>query len=626
MNRKVQALFVLAAIAVAVRLFALQFLHPLNWDEVEYFRATDWVRHGLVPFRDFWEHHTPLQWFVFAPFIGLTSSPGVAAVIFMRWMQVPLWVAAFWLINRIMQRAGIDVLARWTTLVLALTSSLLMISAVEYRVDILAIALYLAGVMLLLSPPGPLLGPRSAVLGLNQSVDGRNLAAGALFCLAGFANLRLGPLLAITVILNRLIDIRERRWGGSSRANSVFAGAACTLLGGLLYFAATDSLKAVYQHVWVDNYVGEKYAERVPFAFLHRVLMPFGIRIYGGGDRFQWTGIDLAGAIIVLVGLFGLVRALRDWRAPGILFVVALLQIANIAFIAKMKFVYHYHLQVAVLLMLPFVALAMRNARFAMALAVMASLLHAPIVLLRGKELELKYQDTIMREVHARTTPGAKVFDGVGWAIRREPAYRFWFLPVLARQLVANNHAPPLTVQQWLADPPAAVITDRNAVVWLTSTHTLAEHVVRHYLPVWRNLLVPALSARLAPGRKAEWIVSENGVYRLTASQPLANHSWFRAPFSFHAPLELRSMRPAGLSFAVNGAAVDPKWLAIPLKRGDRLTASNENGPVGIFLVPGNDAVWFRQPPPGVTIDAEGPRAWHLPRINAPIPTSFAQP
>ena len=52
---------IIALLAIAARLLQLQGLHPLVWDEIEFFRATDWVWRGLVPYRDFWEHHTPLQ-------------------------------------------------------------------------------------------------------------------------------------------------------------------------------------------------------------------------------------------------------------------------------------------------------------------------------------------------------------------------------------------------------------------------------------------------------------------------------------------------------------------------------------------------------------------------------------
>ena len=67
-------LIAIVGVAAAVRVVNVVWLHPINWDEIEMFRATDWVRQGLVPYRDFWEHHTPLQWFLFAPVAALTSS------------------------------------------------------------------------------------------------------------------------------------------------------------------------------------------------------------------------------------------------------------------------------------------------------------------------------------------------------------------------------------------------------------------------------------------------------------------------------------------------------------------------------------------------------------------------
>src|SRR5436190_20115041 len=97
--------------AGALRLLPLARLHPIAWDEIEYFRATDWVRRGLVPYRDFWEHHTPLQWFLFAPVAALTKRPGVGAILTMRWAQVPLWIVTFVLLAKWMRRAGASALA-----------------------------------------------------------------------------------------------------------------------------------------------------------------------------------------------------------------------------------------------------------------------------------------------------------------------------------------------------------------------------------------------------------------------------------------------------------------------------------------------------------------------------------
>jgi hypothetical protein len=94
---RVGGIVVAVVTAVLVRLVFLQWLHPLNWDEIEFFRATSWIGQGRVPFAGFWEHHTPLMWFVFAPFTRLTASPGVNAIVALRWAQIPVWIVTFWL-------------------------------------------------------------------------------------------------------------------------------------------------------------------------------------------------------------------------------------------------------------------------------------------------------------------------------------------------------------------------------------------------------------------------------------------------------------------------------------------------------------------------------------------------
>ena len=642
---RVRVLVGITLVAVAARLFSMTLLTPLNWDEIEFFRATDWVRQGKVPFRDFWEHHTPLQWFVFAPFTALTNSEGAGAIIFMRWAQVPLWIAIFWLVVRWMRDDGSSRFASWTAVAWAACSSILMLPAVEYRVDVLACGLYIAGLVL-----------------LQRQTARSSFWAGVLFCLTGFANIRMGPLLALTVLLNRVIDTRERRWRGTREGNWVFAGVIAAGAAALLYFVATDSLRPLYQHVWVENYLGDKYAERIDWAFLHRILVPFGIRIYGGaGSFFDPIGVDLAGAAIVVLGLIGVVRALGQWRAPGMHFFLAFLQISNLLFISVMKYVYHYHLEIVVLMMLPFVAsevdrflgrrashlqaagvspadaevdgeevdeesrrrdssstLAGRPPATIVAFSVLACVWSVFLAVFRGKERDVAYQDLIMREAHARTGPDGRVFDGVGWALRRQPAHRFWFLPELVRKLEVEGLLPPYGLREWLADQPDAVITDRNAAVWLARHPELGAHVVRHYLPVWRNLLMPGLSSRIAPGGSANWIVPMSGRYRIVVAPELASHEWFRRPLAYradiHSAIDIAPRNAQRLRWSVNGAPAAPMSNVIDLQDGDRLSASSPHPmPVAVFLVPGEERRWFRQPPDGVTLDSEGPRATHVP-------------
>jgi hypothetical protein len=162
---------------------------------------------------------------------------------------VPVWIATFWLANLWMRGAGIDRFARWVAMGVAVCSSLLMIPAVEYRVDSLGCMLVMAGLVL--------------------AQRERFFLAGVVFCLAGFANLRLGPVLVVAVLLV-LLTTRLRAW-------PVAAGGFVTLMAWIAFFAATDSLHDLVQQVWTDNRA-ERYAAPVIGGFIHRLLVPFGVR------------------------------------------------------------------------------------------------------------------------------------------------------------------------------------------------------------------------------------------------------------------------------------------------------------------------------------------------------------
>lgn len=614
-GRALRIVVALALTAAAIRLVSLQWLHPLQWDEIEFFRASRWIAEGRVPFRDFWEHHTPLTWFVFAPVAALTKSPGVEAILAIRWAQVVVWIATFWLANVWMRGAGLGALARWSALALAVSSSIFMLPATEYRVDSVACALYVAALVLL------------------QRGSRRGMAlGGAVLVLVGFANLRFAPLAVVTLLLLPIVDPRERTWGGNRAGYVAWAGAIATLIASLMYFLATRSLEPFYRQVLIENLLASD-AVGVPGAFLHRILIPFGVRLLSPSDPFELTGIDAGGVAITLLGVAGIALALTRWHAPDHVFFIALLQIANLVVIATMKFVYNYHLLLAIVLMLPLIAALLERVRWravVVALVAVAWCTGSFAALFRGKELDRAYQDLIMREVYARTVSGDTVWSGIPWALQREPAYELWFLPELARVLVREGLRDPYALEEIVRKPPAAVIFDHNALVWTaTLQRELAPYFIRHYIPVWRNLWMPGMNGVVRPGSTREWIVPRTGDYAIYSSPELTRHAWFRDPLlvaTHHGEEAARFTTelppvasPAVFEWLVDGAPV-PANERIVLRKGSRVTAVNRGSEaVAVLLYAGNDRVLFRQPPPGVTLEAETRRRVHVPRLGAAI-------
>jgi hypothetical protein len=632
----------IALSAAALRLAPLGWLHPLNWDEIEFYRATRWIAEGRVPFRDFWEHHSPLAWFVFAPFSRLSDTPGAAAILGMRWAQIPVWIATFWLANVFMRNAGLSRFARWCAMAIALCSSFLMIAAVEYRIDPLACALYVGGLVLWQGGGRP-------VRPAGETPAPLLFGAGVMFCLTGLTNMRVGPLLVVTVLL--------LWWKSRARGTWIVAGGIAALVPALLYFTVTRSWGPLVQHLLTENIHGDRYAQPVVGQFLHRLIVVFGVRMIGSDRLFDIAAVDAGGIALLVLGFAGLVIALQRWRTRDDLFVIAVLQVVNLIVVAGMNFIYNYHFELVAILMLPLVALAIqqfgtsvprslgssgasgtfprgteepRNRGTILAILLLAWSVNAFASLFRGKELDLAYQDFVMREVHARTRPGERVWAGMGWALRREPAYRFWFLPDMTRQLVEHGEAAPYRLADVVRDPPALVVCDHYAMVWLSLVQReLAPFFVRHYVPVWRNLWVPGMNARLRPLGSFEWIVPRDGTYRVFASAELARHPWFRDPFYVGAYETARQMNTA---FALQNPLSPPPlswWIErkpvaigreIALRKGQRIAVmSAASEPLGIVLLSGTDTMLFRQPPPGATLEASTTRVTHVPRFGVRI-------
>ena len=613
-DRGVIAAMTLAIAGAAVRLIPMTWLHPLNMDEREFYLAARWIGEGRLPFRDFWEHHTPLTWFLFAPFARLTSSPGADAVIAMRWVQVPVWLATFWLANVWMRRAGLSPFARWASMAFALCSSLFMLPAIEYRVDSLACLLVMAGLVTM------------------QRGDRRGaFLCGVFLCLAGFTNIRLGIVAIVATLLFLGIDTSQRAWRWMVRANWIIAGAIAVFLFALGYFTATSSLDAFIRQAFVENSIGAKYAPPNPGAFVHRLVVPFGFRLQQADEFFSLAAVDVGGVAVLIGGFLGMVLALTRLRKPDPFFVLAGIQIASLLSIGAMVFIYNYHFEHAVILALPLLALAIERVPrrgAVLAVLVLAWFVSAFASVFRGKELDLAYQDRVMREVDARTRPDEKVWSGMIWSLRREPAYRFWFLPDMAHHLVSRGHVPPYRLQDVLHDPPGALVIDQFAIGWLVQIQReLGAYFVHHYVPVWRNLWVPGPSARLQPGASTRWIVPRNGLYRVYVSPKLATHPWFDRPLSIayykstdRLPLELpAAANDPRLRWSIDGVPADFGH-SIALRKGQTLdVTSTAAETLGIVLLPTDDRILIRQPPPGVTLEGVATRVTHVPDFHARI-------
>ena len=74
------ALWLLLAINLGQTTFSLLCSHHILFDDVEHLRAAYFISLGDVPYRDFFEHHHPLLWYMLAPFISFFPHETVPAI------------------------------------------------------------------------------------------------------------------------------------------------------------------------------------------------------------------------------------------------------------------------------------------------------------------------------------------------------------------------------------------------------------------------------------------------------------------------------------------------------------------------------------------------------------------
>src|SRR4051812_26347104 len=117
-SRTVRWLRVMAGFSALAWLSAIVWGRGLNYDEIEFFRASDWIRQGLVPYRDFWEHHTALAWYLFAPFTRI-GGEGATPIVVVRFLQTLLWIPTLWILHRWNRGRATS---SWISIVLLMTS------------------------------------------------------------------------------------------------------------------------------------------------------------------------------------------------------------------------------------------------------------------------------------------------------------------------------------------------------------------------------------------------------------------------------------------------------------------------------------------------------------------------
>ena len=280
---------VLGALIVVPFLLRLELLQRRVFgnDELEHLHFAWSVSQGEVPYRDYFDHHTPGLQLALAPMfarfrVETSAADAVASLFFARrvtWVLAAAALAATFALGRLWRGTAVA----WAGTLLLANTWVFLAKTIEVRPDVPATATLLLGLLCALS------GWRR--LGADRAAGFRFLASGALFGLTFLLTQKVLFLLPGVALAELwLLASREVAAPRAARVRAIAAqaaGFALPVAALLAWFAAQAALRAFWECNFVIN---ARWPGLGPRAFVLRFL----------GDDPAFAGLAAIGAALTL--------------------------------------------------------------------------------------------------------------------------------------------------------------------------------------------------------------------------------------------------------------------------------------------------------------------------------------
>jgi dolichyl-phosphate-mannose-protein mannosyltransferase len=300
--------------SIAWRLWILQ-VREFDQDEFEHFHVVWCISKGLVPYRDFFEHHTPWFYYLFAPLVRFFDVEDLVgdAVGFLFVGRRVMWfflivilVLTFWL-GRLWRNSLVAIVG-----VLFLVNTAIFLDAtLEFRPDLLSTIFWLATLIMFLQGTSKWQTKRRG--NWSFALAGVFLASGVLTTqklLLTFPGIAIGLVWYLRLSRNGR-SIHEEVWPVLKMAAGFLVPVALTLG----YFYAQGALWDFIHYNFLFNF-GFK-AKRLPYKELHALLI-------------QHPYLMFCGVLTLSKFLFDAVKGKTSPQADCILFPCALSSIIGL--------------------------------------------------------------------------------------------------------------------------------------------------------------------------------------------------------------------------------------------------------------------------------------------------------
>ena len=242
---------VLAAALFALSLVLHWFhLNRFRWDsdEPQHLHVVWAWAHGLLPYRDVFDNHSPLfHWLCSPVFASLGERPDIVTA--MRWVMVPLFLISLWCVYMLGKTVFSPRVGLWAAISTALLPKYELLT-VEFRTDNLWATLWLVTLVVLLA--GRLTPKRFLVVGL---LFGAAFSVSMKTTVLAITVLAAGAGTWAFAVLPRKAHLTEKmpwhfRWASAA---AVLGGLAVVPALILTFFASKNALKELYYCVIEHN-------------------------------------------------------------------------------------------------------------------------------------------------------------------------------------------------------------------------------------------------------------------------------------------------------------------------------------------------------------------------------------
>ena len=273
---------IVALLLTLFSVFYMAYVKNISLDEFEHIQSTFNIYYGMLPYRDYFEHHHGLFWYLSAPILAPFFNQGIVLFV-LRTIALVIFGTLLFVIYKICNILGVS---RWYSLaapILFANIREMQYSAIEFRPDVLMTIFFLFGVYYLLK--------------YIDNKESKNIYISFFLFFLSFLVLQKVIIYCISIFFVVLFLLKTRRLTLGVLFKAIYFP-FLLFLTYIAYLYHTDSLRDYWESCWVLNYMIKFSA--FDHSIFYRIFLMLGMisTLY-----MYWSAKDIKNKFFAIIAL-----------------------------------------------------------------------------------------------------------------------------------------------------------------------------------------------------------------------------------------------------------------------------------------------------------------------------------